>query len=106
MQREVDLGGTPTEWNDLPLLVEQVRTLVRHGDDPVPWLPRLLELRDSAPPSMRRAADDFVVLVQRYLHACAEGTPDTQDCKHAIEDFPAARFAIPLDTDAHPSARN
>jgi len=106
VQREVDLGGAPTEWNDLPLLVEQVRTLVQHGDDPCPWLPRLRELRDSAPPHLQRATDDFLALVQRYLEACREGTPDVHDWKCAVEDFPAARFATPINLQNPVSSRD
>lgn len=95
IERETDLGGTPTEWNDLPLLIDEIRTLVQHGGDPVPWLPRLLELQQSANADARRAIRDFMILLKNYLGSCAAGTPDVHEWKVAIEAFHGHREPWP-----------
>lgn len=89
MERETDLGSAPTERNDLRLLIDHVRTLVQHGDDPIPWLPRLAELRVSASADLQLVSGTFEKLVGNYLRACADGTPEASEWKAAVENFSA-----------------
>jgi len=92
MDRPTQPGGTPTEWNDLPTLIDHIRHLVQHGDDPTPLLPALGALAGKAGPELRRISDDFGARVGRYLQACVTGAPEVEDRKHDVESFRDHRF--------------
>lgn len=86
-ERETDLGGTPTHWEDPWLLARQVATLIKHGNDPAPYKGRLHELLAAVPDSDKDRFQTFLDSVDRYLAAVSRGSVHSDKAKHEIEAF-------------------